>query len=78
MFHTEIEEKLSDLNDVKEEDLNLAFDELNMSIQKLQKFVSDSVLFLPSYNLQSSQQVVYILCFFDNKYVYQWKIYNLQ
>ena len=76
MFHTEIEEKLSDLNDVKEEDLNLAFDELNMSIQKLQKFVSDSVLFLPSYNLQSSQQVVYM--FFDNKYVYQWKIYNLQ
>ena len=58
MFHTEIEEKLSDLNDVKEEDLNLAFDELNMSIQKLQKFVSDSVLFLPSYNVQSSQQVV--------------------
>lgn len=52
---SEIEEKLSGLSDVKE-DLNLAFDELNMAIQKLQKFVSDSVLFLPSYNLQSSQQ----------------------
>ena len=56
-FLTEIEEKLSGLSDVKE-DLNLAFDELNMAIQKLQKFVSDSVLFLPSYNLQSSQQVL--------------------
>lgn len=60
IFHTEIEDKLSDLGDVKEESLNSAFDELNTAIQKLQKLVSDSVLFLPSYNLQSSQQVVYI------------------
>ena len=60
IFHTEIEDKLSDLGDVKEENLNSAFDELNTAIQKLQKLVSDSVLFLPSYNLQSSQQVVYI------------------
>lgn len=54
----EIEDKISDLGDVKEENLNSAFDELNTAIQKLQKLVSDSVLFLPSYNLQSSQQYV--------------------
>lgn len=56
-FCIEIEARLSGLDDVKEEHLNLAFDELNAEIQKLQKLVSDSVLFLPSYNLQSSQQV---------------------
>ena len=64
-FCIEIEARLSGLGDVKEEHLNVAFDELNAEIQKLQKLVSDSVLFLPSYNLQSSQQV-YILCI-DNK-----------
>ena len=63
MFHTEIEEKLSDLSGIKEEGLNVAFDELSTAIQKLQKFVSDSVLFLPSYNLQTSQQVVHVYVF---------------
>ena len=56
-LYTEIEDRLSCLGDVKEKDLNLAFNELDAEIQKLQKLVTDSVLFLPSYNLQSSQQV---------------------
>ena len=56
----EIEERISGLGDIKEEELNSAFDELNTEIQKLQKLVSDSVMFLPSYNLQSSQQVLYV------------------
>ena len=48
---------MSDASNVKQDELQLFFDEVNTAIQQLQKLVTDSTLFLTSYDLRTSQQV---------------------
>lgn len=53
----EIESQLSNASNVKQDELQLFFDEVNTAIQQLQKLVTDSTLFLTSYDLRTSQHV---------------------
>ena len=60
MFHSctiDIESQLSNSSNVKQEELQLFFDEVNVAIQQLQKLVTDSTMFLTSYDLRTSQHV---------------------
>ena len=52
-----IEELLSGAEDVPQEQLPAHFDSLSTQCHALQKFLSDSTLFLTSYELRTSQQV---------------------
>lgn len=58
MSITEIEEQLKQSEKLTRSKLNAHFDQLMMSCQQLQKFVSDSTLFLPSYDVKRSQEEV--------------------
>ena len=53
----DIESQLSNSSNVKQEELQLFFDEVNVVIQQLQKLVTDSTMFLTSYDLRTSQHV---------------------
>ncbi|XP_065908728.1 tubulin-specific chaperone C-like isoform X2 [Dysidea avara] len=54
----DIESQLSNSSNVKQEELQLFFDEVNVAIQQLQKLVTDSTMFLTSYDLRTSQHHV--------------------
>ena len=42
---------------ISSDNLKDHFDNMTCSVQSLQKFLSDSALFLPSYSIRTSQQV---------------------
>ena len=54
----EIETGLEGSDSMAKKDLNDHFDSLTISLQKLQKFTTDTAYFLPSYDLQKAQEVI--------------------
>lgn len=62
---TEIEEKLDSTGAVSKSELPNHFDTLMLLVQKLQKYLTDSTMFIPTFELQKSQQII-------SKYIGHW------
>ena len=54
----DMKKQLESTSEVPKKDLQHHFDALSVSLQKLQKFVTESTIFLPAYDIQKCQEVV--------------------
>ena len=55
---TEIEEKLEGTGTIAKSELTSHFDDLLVQVQKLQKYLTDSVMFIPTFEMQKAQQII--------------------
>ena len=54
----EVEEKLENTGTIEKSELTSHFDVLLVLVQKLQKYLTDSTMFIPTFEMQKAQQTI--------------------